>query len=99
MARFVRSANVVARRIAGELVLVPIGSPTDDAERRTANFFVLNGTGEFIWGLLASPMDSEQLTTHLTQHFQIDAFTAGEDVKHFLTELLNCGAIDALERS
>jgi hypothetical protein len=99
MARFVRSADVVARRIAGELVLVPIGSPTDDAERRTANFFVLNGTGEFLWGLLASAMGAEELTLHLTQHFQIDAFTAAEDVKAFLAELLNCGAIDVLEQS
>jgi hypothetical protein len=99
MARFVRSADVVARRIAGELVLVPIGSRTDDAERRTANFFVLNGTGEFLWDLLASARDADELTTELTQHFQIDAFTAGEDVQQFLAELLNCGAIDVQERS
>ena len=98
MARFLRSADVVARRIAGELVLVPIGSRTDDAERRTANFFVLNATGEFLWGLLASARDAEELTSQLTQHFQIDAFTAGEDVNRFLAELLNCGAIDTLER-
>jgi len=49
MARFVRSPDVVARRIAGEMVLVPIASRTDNPLKRTANFYVLNATGELLW--------------------------------------------------
>lgn len=99
MARFVRSADVVARRIAGELVLVPIATRTDDAERRTADFYVLNGTGEFLWDQLVSPMDSDTLTSALTQHFAIGAEEARGDVERFLSELADCGAIDPVERS
>lgn len=99
MARFVRSADVVARRIAGELVLVPIATRTEDAERRTANFYVLNGTGEFLWDQLVSPADTEALISALTQHFAIGADEARGDVERFLSELADCGAIDPLERS
>ena len=99
MARFVRSADVVARRIAGELVLVPIATRTDDAERRTANFFVLNRTGEFLWEQLVSAIDSDALVTALTQEFAIGADEARGDVERFLSELADCGAIDPVERS
>jgi len=99
MARFVRSADVVARRIAGELVLVPIATRTDDAERRTANFYVLNGTGEFLWDRLASPADIDALVSAVTQHFAISAGEALGDVERFLAELADCGAIDTVERT
>lgn len=97
MARFVRSPDVVARRIAGEVVLVPIAVRTENAARRTANFYVLNETAELLWERLQSPADVEDLTRHIAQHYEIDADRARGDVEHFLSELARCGAINTAE--
>lgn len=99
MARFVRSADVVARRIAGEVVLVPIAVRTDDANRRTANFYVLNETGEFLWERLESPAEPEGLASLLSQHYEIDVDSARADVERFLSDLADCGAIDTVEKT
>lgn len=97
MARFVRSPDVVARRIAGELVLVPIATRTENASRRTANFYVLNGTGELLWATLEEPADIEELTRQLTQNYQISEDVARGDVRQFLSALERCGAIHPVE--
>jgi hypothetical protein len=97
MARFVRSPDVVARRIAGEVVLVPIAVRTENAERRTANFYVLNTTAELLWQRLEAPADVEDLTQQLATHYEISADDARRDVEHFLTDLERCGAIITAE--
>ena len=44
--RYVRSPNVVVRRVAGETILVPFGVASTDLVTRTAEFFVLNESAE-----------------------------------------------------
>jgi hypothetical protein len=97
MARFVRSPDVVARRIAGEVVLVPIATRTEDASRRTANFYVLNETAELLWGRLEAPSGPDELAQQLTLHYEISLDEARGDVERFLSDLANCGAIVMLE--
>jgi coenzyme PQQ synthesis protein D (PqqD) len=99
MARFVRSPDVVARRIAGELVLVPIASRTENPLKRTANFYVLNGTGELLWAQLESPADVPALARQLVTHFRVDEVTAQGDVERFLSELAACGAVETVEQT
>lgn len=97
MARFVRSPDVVARRIAGEVVLVPIAVRTENAARRTANFYVLNTTAELLWERLESPADVEELTRQLAVHYEISAEDARRDVERFLNDLERCGAVITAE--
>ena len=97
MARFVRSPDVVARRIAGEVVLVPIATRTEDASTRTANFYVLNETAEILWRRLDAPASPEELAQQLTLHYEIDPDQARGDVERFLSDLANCGAIVMVE--
>lgn len=97
MARFVRSPDVVARRIAGEVVLVPIATHTEDASTRTANFYVLNETAEMLWNRLEAPAGPDELAQELALHYEISADQAGRDVELFLADLANCGAIVTLE--
>lgn len=99
MARFVRSPDVVARRIAGEVVLVPIAVRTENAARRTANFYVLNTTAELLWERLESPADVEELAQQLAGHYEISADDARRDAAQFLTDLERCGAIITAEPS
>ena len=97
MARFVRSDDVVVRRVAGELVLVPMVRRSGVSSRPAASFHVLNDTGEFLWGLLESPVLVEDLTDQLADHYEIGAAQAREDVERFLADLAACGAIMTLE--
>ena len=97
MARFVRSPDVVARRIAGEVVLVPIATQAEDASRRTANFYVLNEAAELLWRQLEAPAGPEALAQQLALHYEIDPDQARRDVERFLSDLANCGAIVMLD--
>lgn len=93
MARFVRSSSVVSRRVAGELVLVPITVPSDHEGTPAANFYVLNGTGEVLWERLGTPASTDELATELASRFEIDIDTARWDVTRFLGELHDSGAV------
>lgn len=102
MARFVRSSSVVSRRVAGELILVPITVPSDQGAPPSANFYVLNGTGEVLWERLGTPASADELATELASRFEIDIGTARRDVSRFLGELQDSGAVrihSAEERS
>lgn len=97
MARFVRSADVVVRRVAGEVVLVPTVRRASAGFRPAASFHVLNESGEFLWDQLKAPADVEELTSKLMRHYEIEADVARGDVESFLADLANCGAIQPLE--
>jgi hypothetical protein len=86
MDRFVRAPGVVTRRIAGELVLVPTGGLPEET-MRTVRFFVLNGTAEAIWDLLATPQSADSLARHLTAEYEIDYTQALADAGALLEDL------------
>jgi hypothetical protein len=46
---------VLARRVAGETVLVPLDSRASEPEYKGARLYVLNETGEFLWAMLETP--------------------------------------------
>jgi len=99
MARFVRSPDVIARRIAGETVLVPIAVRTENAARRTANFYVLNESGELLWKHLDAPADVDELAQFLVDEYELGSEDARRDVERFLSDLAECGAIQNVESS
>ena len=53
--KWCRAGSVIARRVAGETVLVPLAARTSDPEYKAARLYVLNETGEYLWSLLDSP--------------------------------------------
>ena len=91
--RWVRAPGVVARRVAGEMVLVPVDVP----QAEPGSFFVLNGSGELLWELLADPCDLEHMARHLIAHYAIDLDTARRDAERFVERLVDCGALRAHE--
>jgi hypothetical protein len=88
---------VVARRIAGEMVLVPVATRSENPVTRVADFFVLNQTGEYLWGLLTSPMGADDLARHLITEYGIPLEQATGDVRAFLNEMRANGALDTEE--
>jgi hypothetical protein len=92
-ARWQRAATVIARRVAGETVLVPLARPADDPEFKSARLYVLNETGEYLWSLLDSPQTTAELARNLTLAFETAAGRAHSDVDTFLAALRDIGAV------
>lgn len=91
--RWRRAPSVIARRVAGETVLVPVAARTSDPEFKSARLFVLNETGEYLWSLLDSPRSSLELAQNLTLEFETAAGPARADVEAFLSALRDIGAV------
>ena len=85
-----RAPGVVTRRVAGEVVLVPVAS---GRQQRDTRFFVLNETAERLWSLLEMPHSAAELAQHLTTEFDVEASRARADVDAFLADLDAQGAI------
>ena len=96
MTRHVRAPGFVARRIAGELVVVPVVSVPSSAGDPLP-FFVLNDTAATLWDALAIPRLPDELVRILTDAFEVSPDQANTDVESFLRELRQLRAVQALE--
>ena len=92
-ARWARAGTVIARRVAGETVLVPLEARASDPEYKSARLYVLNETGEFLWSLLDSPRSTGDLARNLTVEFEAADDRAHADVESFLVALRDIGAV------
>ena len=92
-ARWRRASSVIARRVAGETVLVPLTARTSDPEFKSARLYVLNETGEYLWSLLDTPRSSLELAQNLTLEFETATGRAHADVEVFLAALRDIGAV------
>jgi hypothetical protein len=97
LTRYVRSPNVVVRRVAGETILVPFGVASSDLVTRTAEFFVLNSSAELLWEQLATASDRSTLARNLMDAWAVSAERAEADVDAFVHSLLEIGAIQPSE--
>lgn len=88
-----RAGRVVSRRVAGEIVLVPMTQRTVDPVRRTADLFVLNKTGEYLWELLSTPRSAQELARNLSETFEVSMDEAVSDVSDFVASLMEIGAL------
>jgi hypothetical protein len=91
--RWERVGSDIARRVAGETVLVPVTARAENTEFKSARLFVLNETGEYLWTLLDSPRSSADLAQNLTLEFETAADRAHSDVATFLAALRDIGAV------
>ena len=97
--RWERAGSVIARRVAGETVLVPLAARADNPEFKSARLYVLNETGEYLWSLLDSPRSSADLAQNLTLEFETAADRAHADVAAFLAALRDIGAVREVTES
>ena len=92
--RYVRSRGIVARKVAGELVLVPTNVRSTRQEHRAADLYVVNASGEFLWSLLTSPTSEGDMAQALMGEFAISREQADQDVAAFLREMVSIGALE-----
>lgn len=83
------SKEFILREIAGENILVPIGTAA-------ANFnglISMNGVGRFIFDLLAEEHTAQELADHICEEYDVPKETAFKDVEEFLQQLREIGAL------
>lgn len=83
---FARTPGVIARRIAGETILVPVNQRAEDMA-----LFTLNEVGTFVWERLDGSHSLGAIAAAITDHFEVEAARASSDVLAFLDLLAEVG--------
>jgi coenzyme PQQ synthesis protein D (PqqD) len=81
------SPDVVARRVAGEYLLVPVRSGAAQMDY----IFTANEVGSVIFRLLDGSRDGREIARHLALEFAVDEECAQKDVVEFLRALCEAG--------
>jgi hypothetical protein len=87
--RYRRSKDVVFRKIHDEMLLVPIKDNVGDL----GCIYSLNSTGAFIWGCLDGTRRLGEIKTMMVEEFEVGAEQAESDLRLFVSDLLEAGAI------
>ena len=86
---FAHTDDVVARRISGECLLVPLA-------RRSAALdavYNLNRVGAFIWDRIDGARPAAAIAADVAAHFDVEPRRAAMDLREFAALLLSIGAI------
>ena len=78
------------REIAGDYVLVPLGA----AALKLSGMITTNAVGAFLWEQLMSETTEKAMTKRLLEEFEIDAVTAANDVKAFVSQLRELNLVE-----
>ncbi len=81
---FKRKDGIVTRKIAGEVILVPIAGHLADMQK----IFSLNPVGEFIWEHLDGEKDLDGISHDIQASFDVGKEEADTDIQEFVSELL-----------
>lgn len=89
MSKFIHHPNIVSRKIAGEMILVPIRSTIADM----SFLYTLNQTAARIWQLLDGNNSLDQAHHQLCLEFEVDPSEVRSDLEETIQDLLKIGAI------
>ena len=81
--------NIVSRRIAGEMILVPIRNNVADMDY----IFTLNETAARVWELTDGKHSLAEIHQSLVTEFEVDAGEAQQDLLDLTENLLEINAI------
>ena len=84
-----RNGDVVARKIAGETILVPIKGTLADMQR----IFSLNPVAELIWEELDGQKSLEEIQEEVVNRFKVSHEEAKRDTQEFIDELVQAELI------
>ena len=83
------SSNFISREIAGEFMLVPVGS----AATSFNGLIALNEIGNFIFNVLKDECTKDDVIDKILSEYDIDRKTAENDLEDFLNQLRKVGAL------
>lgn len=75
--------GVIYRNIAGEHMLIPVGSAAMDNN----GMFVMTELGGYIWQMLEGGMTKEEIITALLEEYEVEESILRGDVEDFLQRL------------
>lgn len=79
----------VVRQVAGETLLVPVGTATLSLN----GMLVLNECGKFLWDRIPDAGSEEDLINALLAEYEVNRQTAAQDVAEFLESLRKLGIL------
>ena len=83
------SKDFILREIAGEYILVPVGS----AAGKFNGLITMNEIGSFIFKMLQEEQTEECLVQMILNEYEIDKETARNDLNDFLNQMREIGAL------
>lgn len=75
--------ELIKREIAGDTILVPVGSSLYDSN----GLFALNELGSFIWDLLPTANCEEDILSAILGEYEVSREEAQQDLREFLDKL------------
>jgi hypothetical protein len=88
---FIRNQDIVSRKIAGELFLVPVKGKLADMEK----IFTLTTVAEYIWDRLDGQRSLDDIRNDVVARFDVGEEQADSDIREFIAELVEAGLIRA----
>ncbi len=89
---YVKDPNIVNRKIAGEMVLVPIRHNVGDL----ACIYNLNEVGSRIWELIDGGITLEQIRDRIVEEYEVSTEEAEADITEFLNNLEQAGVVSSV---
>ena len=87
--RYLQSEDVVAREIAGEMLLVPIRNNLGDLE----SIYTLNETGAFLWSRMDGTHTLAEICAAMQAEFEVGEEEAWVDLLEFVAGLKTIPAL------
>lgn len=81
--------ELIKREIAGDTILVPVGSAVYDAN----GLFVLNELAAFIWDLLPQAETEADICRAVLAEYEVSEEEAARDIAEFLGKLRELGIL------
>jgi len=81
---------VVAREIAGEMILVPIRRNVGDLE----SIFTFNETASRVWSLIDGTRSVREIRDQIVTEFEVEPEEAGRDLVDLLAQLESVGVVE-----
>jgi Coenzyme PQQ synthesis protein D (PqqD) len=83
-AHFIRSQEVVSRKIDGELIIVPVRSGVGDLN----SLYTLNPVGSVLWEFMTERHTLGEMVERVCEEFEVTTTQAQQDIESFLDSLL-----------
>jgi len=90
---FKRNERIVERNIRGERILVPVSGTAEALD----SIYTLNGTAGEIWDLACKGKTPAEIAETLASTYSVEAAQAESDTAEILGQLLEIGALEAME--
>ena len=92
---YIKDPNIVNRKIAGEMVLVPIRHNVGDL----ACIYNLNEVGSRIWELIDGRVTVGQIRDKIVEEYEVTPEEAEADINEFLSQLEQVCAVSPIASS